>query len=220
MENTLLSDSDSSSSSNGSSCIGHSKFVISGDAAMHSSVPSCLPVSASSDAPSFRKEPKASYRTIRYFDEADASITCVSQLHAPLIHVLQGFVNSLSRCFNCGGCGHMSRECVQVAKPRPCNVCGATDHKCSPFKITFPPNFFFTTLLSTEHLILKPHVPLPFLSYILYSVHTCPNTPCFRCRLPGHRAKDCSNRRWPREMCWRCLRTDRHRHNSQAASQS
>ncbi len=43
---------------------------------------------------------------------------------------------------------------------------------------------------------------------MLLSVHTCPATPCFRCRLPGHRAKDCSNRRWPKDMCWRCLRTD------------
>lgn len=43
----------------------------------------------------------------------------------------------------------------------------------------------------------------------LGSVHSCPNTPCFRCRLTGHRAKDCTSRRWAKDMCWRCLRTDR-----------
>ena len=47
------------------------------------------------------------------------------------------------------------------------------------------------------------------LPYSFCSVHTCPNTPCFRCRLPGHRAKDCNSRRWPKDMCWRCLRSDR-----------
>ncbi len=49
----------------------------------------------------------------------------------------------------------------------------------------------------------------------LGSVHSCPNTPCFRCRLPGHRAKDCTSRRWPKDMCWRCLRTDRYTRVSQ-----
>ena len=53
-----------------------------------------------------------------------------------------------------------------------------------------------------ENFPQRPHVFQP-------SVHSCPNTPCFRCRLPGHRAKDCNGRRYPKDMCWRCLRTDR-----------
>ena len=44
----------------------------------------------------------------------------------------------LRRCFNCGGCGHMSRECVQAARPRPCNVCGASDHRCDETRREFP----------------------------------------------------------------------------------
>jgi hypothetical protein len=51
-----------------------------------------------------------------------------------VLHFLIHYPNSppSSSCFNCGGCGHMSRECTQAARPRPCNVCGATDHRSTP----------------------------------------------------------------------------------------
>ena len=61
------SDSDSSSSSSSASGSFLSKIATSGGAVQQQS--------AAADTPFLRKEPKNSYRTIRYFDEADASIT-------------------------------------------------------------------------------------------------------------------------------------------------
>ena len=68
--NVSDSDSDSSSSSSASGSF-LSKIATSGGAEQLQSAP----VSAAADTQFLRKEPKSSYRTIRYFDEADASIT-------------------------------------------------------------------------------------------------------------------------------------------------
>jgi hypothetical protein len=72
-----VSDSDSVSSSSSSSRDSDflSKYVSSAATVLHSSLPTSVAVSAAADASIARKEPKSSYRTIRYFDEADASIT-------------------------------------------------------------------------------------------------------------------------------------------------
>jgi hypothetical protein len=70
--------SSSSSSSGVSSSRGgefRSKFVSAEAAAVLSRAPTSAPVSAAVHALLPRKEQKSSHRTIRYFDEADASIT-------------------------------------------------------------------------------------------------------------------------------------------------
>ncbi len=99
---TLDSDNDSSSSisssgsrnnnnnNNNSNVDGSflSKFLSAGNtAAVQSIAPMCIPVQGSANSTSLRKEPKASHRTIRYFDEADASITLVSHALALLRRV-------------------------------------------------------------------------------------------------------------------------------------
>jgi hypothetical protein len=77
-----VSDSDSVSSSGISSSSSEgdflSKYLSSEVATLQPSAPTArVAVSAAADASisAARKEPKASYRTTRYFDEADASIT-------------------------------------------------------------------------------------------------------------------------------------------------
>jgi hypothetical protein len=69
------SDSVSSSSSSSRDSGFLSKYVSSAATVLHSSLPTSVAVSAAADASIARKEPKSSHRTIRYFDEADASIT-------------------------------------------------------------------------------------------------------------------------------------------------
>lgn len=69
------SDSVSSSSSSSRDSGFLSKYVSSAATVLHSSLPTSVAVSATADASIARKEPKSSHRTIRYFDEADASIT-------------------------------------------------------------------------------------------------------------------------------------------------
>ena len=71
---------------------------------------------------------------------------------------------------------------------------------------------FFVIFIFTPH-VLFPNHKCCARCFLIHdcSVNSCCNTPCFRCRLPGHRAKDCTNRRWPKDMCWRCLRTDRYK---------
>ncbi len=70
--------------------------------------------------------------------------------------------------------------------------------------------FFGFVLHVSKHQLCHPNLH--------HSVHSCPNTPCFRCRLSGHRASDCTNRRWPKDMCWRCLRTDRYKYDPKTIS--
>lgn len=63
----------------------------------------------------------------------------------------------------------MSRECVQVAKPRPCNICGATDHRFTHLKIDSTSKSFhhFKTPLA----ILSHSSQCPCLSqYALFSL--------------------------------------------------
>jgi len=102
------------------------------------------------------------------------------------------------KCFNCDGVGHMSFQCIEEKKERPCFLCGEMGHR----KSDCPHDLCFNCQQSGHK---SNECPSP-------KKYTTRET-CYRCGTLGHVVKDCDQEyrpnlhlRSPNLFCYNCGR--------------